>query len=130
MSKANALLSKLKSSLPKPTPTPPVRSQHTTAVRERSVYASPAKAMPEVRADAGDTNDEGDPGKGKRVPLCFSVYEWDVQRLDEIKDFMRSKGYRNVTNSEAVRLACRAVEIGEHFVSVYQQMRREDGRRK
>ena len=129
MSRANDLLSKLKSSLPKPTPPPSVRSRRATVIHERSPYASPpAEANAEGHPDRGDADE--DQGKGKRVPLCFSVYEWDVQRLDEIKDFMRSKGYRNVTNSEAVRLACRAVEIGEHFVSVYQQMRREDGRRK
>jgi hypothetical protein len=130
MSRANVLLSKLKSSLPKPAPPPEPRFQSETIRLPRRARISPAEAHevsdPEIGSGRTDTERE----RGKRVPLCFSVYESDVQRLDEIKDFMRGKGYRNVTNSEAVRLACRAVEIGDHFVSVYEQMRRDDGRRR
>jgi hypothetical protein len=130
MNRANALLSKLKSSLPKPTPPPKVRSQGVAVRRSPNEQALLGQAAPAALPEAGSAASAGDRGRGGRVPLCFSVYESDVQRLDEIKDFMRGKGYRNLSNSEALRLACRAVEIGDHFVSVYQQMRREDGRRK
>ncbi len=42
---------------------------------------------------------------------------------------MRSKGYRKITDSEALRLACRAVKIDDAFVEHYTAMQREDQRR-
>jgi hypothetical protein len=130
MSRADALLSKLKDSLAKPDEgqnsqlphhrTPPARELRTHSASRGSETFDEAKNLLGSQTTIRST----------RVPLCFSVYETDVQRLDEIRDFMRGKGYRNISNSEALRLACRAVEIGDHFVDVYEQMRKEDGRRK
>jgi hypothetical protein len=66
-----------------------------------------------------------------RAPkLSVSLYQADVKRLDGIKDFMKEHGFRNLNDSEALRLACRSVEIGDHFISVYRAMQQEDGRRK
>jgi hypothetical protein len=62
--------------------------------------------------------------------LTVSLYQPDLERIDAIKDFMKARGFRNLKDSEALRLACRAVEIDDHFVSVYQAMQREDGRRR
>jgi hypothetical protein len=59
-----------------------------------------------------------------------SLYRTDLARLDEIKEFMRGKGHRNLSDSEALRLACRAVQIADHFLDFYQDMQREDGRRR
>jgi hypothetical protein len=130
MSKADTLLLKLKSSLPKPATLPLNKSQSATREHSPNGYSSsPAHATPTV-SETGQVVVGINRPKSVRVPLCFSVYESDMQRLDEIKEFMRGKGYRNVTSSEALRLACRAVEVGDQFVAVYEQMRREDGRRK
>jgi hypothetical protein len=130
MSRADALLTKLKSSLPKPAPLPMNKTQSATRERSPNGYrSSSAYATPTV-SETGQVVVSNNRPKSVRVPLCFSVYESDMQRLDEIKEFMRGKGYRSVTSSEALRLACRAVEVGDRFVTVYEQMRREDGRRK
>jgi hypothetical protein len=43
---------------------------------------------------------------------------------------MRSKGVRNITDSEALRLACRAVKVDERFMDIYQEMTKEDRRRR
>jgi hypothetical protein len=59
-----------------------------------------------------------------------SLYRTDLARLDEIKEFMRGQGHRNLSDSEALRLACRAVRIGDDFLDLYRQMQREDGRRR
>ena len=130
MSRADALLTKLKSSLPKPAPLPVDKPQSATREHSQNEYrSSPVHAKPTV-SEAGEVAVNNHRPKSIRVPLCFSVYESDMQRLDEIKEFMREKGYRNVTSSEALRLACRAVEVGDRFVAVYELMRKEDGRRK
>ena len=39
-------------------------------------------------------------------------------------------GYRNLSDSEALRVACRAVHIDDQLVSYYEEMRKEDNRRK
>jgi len=59
-----------------------------------------------------------------------SLYQHDIDRLDTIKDFMKSQGFRNLSDSEALRLACRKVEIDEALVEVYKSMQSEDGRRR
>jgi len=130
MSRADALLTKLKSSLPKPPPLPMNKSQSATRARSSQEYSSSSASATPTNSETGQVAVSNQRPKSVRVPLCFSVYESDMQRLDEIKEFMRGKGYRNVTSSEALRLACRAVEVGDQFVAVYEQMRREDGRRK
>lgn len=102
------LLSKLKSSLEKPAP--PVSPPTTNPPP-----AAPANPLLPV----------------SRAPkLSVSLYQADLRRLDEIKDFMRNHGFRNLSDSEALRLACRAVQIGDGFLPIYQKMQQEDGRRR
>jgi hypothetical protein len=101
-SHSSALLSKLKSSLPKPLPDPLISPEGTPA------------SLP----------------SGRAPKLSVSLYHTDLKRLDEIKDFMRSRGHRNLSDSEALRLACRAVVITDGFMEVYKEMLAEDGRRR
>ena len=58
----------------------------------------------------------------------ISLYPRDLAQLDAIKQFMQSKGFRNIGDSEALRLACRAVTIGDNLIPLYEDMRQEDGR--
>jgi hypothetical protein len=107
---AEELLSKLKTSLPKASPKRKKRGSGPTTV------AVPAEDVPT---------------RGPRAPkLSVSLYQPDLQRLDAIKEYMQQKGFRNLSDSEALRLACRGVEIGDSFVDLYREMQREDGRRK
>jgi putative heme degradation protein len=62
--------------------------------------------------------------------ITATIYPTDWQRLDEIKDFFRLRGYRNLSDSEALRIACRAVRIGDELLPFYEDMKREDGRQK
>ncbi len=64
------------------------------------------------------------------VKLSVSLYNYDIECLDRIREFMRSRGVRNLTDSEALRLACRAVNINEQFDEIYQAMQKEDKRRR
>jgi hypothetical protein len=108
-SNTQQLLSKLKSSLPKVEP---------SAESNRTVHV-----FPEPRIEKAP--------KGSRAPkLSVSLYQYDIDRLDIIKDFMKTQGFRNLSDSEALRLACRKVEIDGTLVDVYKSMQSEDGRRK
>jgi hypothetical protein len=108
-SNTQELLSKLKTSLPK---------IETSAESNRTLHVFPEK-RPERAA------------KGSRAPkLSVSLYQHDIERLDTIKDFMKSQGFRNLSDSEALRLACRKVEIDGALIEIYKSMQSEDGRRK
>jgi organic radical activating enzyme len=108
-SNTQQLLSKLKTSLPK---------VETSVESNRTVHVFPE---PRVEKSA----------KGTRAPkLSVSLYQHDINRLDTIKDFMKSQGFRNLSDSEALRLACRRVEIDVTLIDTYKAMQSEDGRRK
>ena len=84
-----------------------------------------------LNGDAGTGNEAPPVGSARRGPkLSVSLYQRDLARLDEIKEFLRRHGHRNRSDSEALRLACRAVEVGEHLLPLYEEMQREDRRRK
>jgi hypothetical protein len=108
-SNTQELLSKLKTSLPK---------VETSVEPSHTVHVFPEKRIEKT-------------AKGNRAPkLSVSLYQYDIDRLDIIKDFMKSQGFRNLSDSEALRLACRKVEIDGTLVEVYKSMQSEDGRRK
>ena len=107
-SNTQELLSKLKTSLPK--------------VEASAESSRPVHVFPESRTEK--------PIKGSRAPkLSVSLYQHDIDRLDTIKDFMKSQGFRNLSDSEALRLACRKVTIDGSLIDAYRSMQSEDGRR-
>ena len=108
--KQSELLDKLKHSLPK-------LDSPATIPTAPSATTSPAPPpKPEVRPNA--------------PKLSVSLYQADLNRLDEIKAFMQNRGFRNLSDSEALRLACRAVVIDDRFLDLYRAMQDEDGRRR
>lgn len=107
-SSSQELLSKLKTSLPK---------VDTNAEHPASLHQFPDKAKSAQ--------------KNTRAPkLSVSLYQHDIDRLDTIKEFMRGQGFRNLSDSEALRLACRRVQIDTKLIETYRAMQSEDGRRK
>ncbi len=64
------------------------------------------------------------------IKLSASLYNFDIECLDRIREFMRGKGIRNITDSEALRLACRAVKIDDGFIDIYEEMTKEDRQRR
>jgi hypothetical protein len=128
MNKADSeiLLSKLKSSVSRP---PTVKS------RAASVVSAPAPSgtqgvPPQLAKPAKPVKERQ--GTKVRLAQAFSVslYRSDLARLDKIKDFMRGKGHRNLSDSEAIRLACRAAQITDEFLEHYDEMQKEDLRRR
>ena len=60
----------------------------------------------------------------------ITLYQKDLNILDEIRDYLRQKGVRNLSDSEGLRLACRTVSLDNRLVNTYERMKLEDGRRK
>ena len=90
--------------------------------------AAPRPAQPRGGGKNSDTQ-QAEVKEGV-IKLSASLYSLDIERLDRIREFMRSKGIRNITDSEALRLACRAVKIDDSFMDIYEEMTKEDRRRR
>lgn len=71
-------------------------------------------------------------GKGREgvVKLSVSLYNFDITCLEKIKDFMRERGVRRLSDSEALRIACRAVNCDNEVLGIYEEMQGEDRRRR
>ena len=120
-SSSNELLSKLKTSLDKPTAALVLPSSPATPVG-----VEPLRKLEDPPVARSSTPQQ----QGRVAPkLSITLYPSDFVRLDEIKEFMKGKGHRNLSDSEAIRLACRAVRISEAFIGIYQEMKNDDGRR-
>jgi hypothetical protein len=50
--------------------------------------------------------------------------------LDKIREYLRQKGVRNLSDSEGLRLACRTVIFDDKLLRTYDSMKLEDGRRR
>ena len=122
---SHALLKKLKSSLPQPEP---VKSPPLEPLPPPSAQTAIEAKSPKPKAKPANPAGQGSDSLSRKVSV--SLYRTDLARLDEIKEFMRKEGYRNLSDSEAVQLACRAVKISHEFLDCYQEMHKEDGRRR
>ena len=60
----------------------------------------------------------------------ITIYQTDLDILDEIRNYLRQRGVRNLSDSECLRLACRTVSFDDCLVRTYEAMRLEDGRRR
>jgi hypothetical protein len=60
----------------------------------------------------------------------ITLYQTDLDILDEIRNYLRCHGVRNLSDSEALRLACRTIAFNEKLLTTYETMRFDDGRRK
>jgi hypothetical protein len=120
--KPNALLEQLKGSLAKPTSVSNASSmlELTQAGQGREVSLPDSLTVPPSNP-AGPTN---------ALKVSVSLYPSDLARMDEVKRYMTSLGYRNLSDSEALRLACRSISLNSTLGDVYVQMMQEDRRRK
>lgn len=111
--KPNPLLGKLASALPKqPDDIPRMDIQQE---RQEAAPSGPSPFRQELP---------------RAAKISVSLYPSDIERLEEIRSVMRRYGVRKLTDSEALRLACRAVKIDESLVEIHRQMQSGDLRRK
>jgi hypothetical protein len=62
--------------------------------------------------------------------ISISVYPKDIEVLDSLKGYLAEQGIRNLSDSETMRIAWRTLILTPRCVEVYQEMKKEDGRRK
>jgi hypothetical protein len=60
----------------------------------------------------------------------ITLYQRDLDILDKIREYLRQKGVRNLSDSEGLRLACRTVCFDDCLLETYETMKLEDGRRR
>ncbi|HEY5742132.1 MAG TPA: hypothetical protein VIS99_06285 [Terrimicrobiaceae bacterium] len=60
----------------------------------------------------------------------ITLYQRDLDILDKIREYLRQKGIRNLSDSEALRLACRTVSVDDRLIETYEVMKLDDGRRR
>jgi hypothetical protein len=99
----------------------------------KQAHAMPAKLKKPLPRTGrlGKAHQQAPAPQSLRAPkLSVSLYQPDLRRLDEIKAYMGEQGFRNLSDSEAIRLFIRSGEITGAIVSIYQEMQLEDGRRK
>ncbi len=106
----------------------PERQQGGVRVAPRAATApQPTTPQKAVRTEP-DTQQAG--AREGVIKVSASLYSFDIECLDRIREFMRGKGIRNITDSEALRLACRAVKIDDALTGIYEEMTKEDRRRR
>jgi hypothetical protein len=60
----------------------------------------------------------------------ITLYQKDLNILDEIRNYLWQRGIRNLSDSEGLRLACRTVSLDDGLLKTYEAMKLEDGRRR
>lgn len=104
------------------------RPQASAPAAAQRVGAVPRQAP--QKADRTKTETQQVEVREGVIKVSASLYSFDIECLDRIREFMRGKGIRNVTDSEALRLACRAVKIDDALMGIYEEMTKEDRRRR
>jgi hypothetical protein len=132
MSKVDEIKNQLAQRLEKQAARAPVTASETVEQsRPNTPTVRPAAPRPASPRGTGKKADapQAEVREGV-IKLSASLYNFDIECLDRIREFMRGKGIRNITDSEALRLACRAVKIDDGFMDIYEEMTKEDRRRR
>jgi hypothetical protein len=96
---------------------------------EKATIPKGPKPKKHVQKEQTELSSAGEKGAAANK-VSVSLYSTDLARMDEIKQYMQGQGIRNLSDSQALRLACRAVELDSRLVELYESMKQEDGRRK
>jgi len=112
--------------------TPPAASVTTDRSQTDTQTAQRAAAPRPAPQKAGRTKSDTQQAEVREgvIKVSASLYNFDIECLDRIREFMRGKRIRNITDSEALRLACRAVKIDDALMGIYEEMTKEDRRRR
>lgn len=132
MSKVDEIKNQLAQRLEKQSErTPPTATaeRHPGGAPAAQSAAPPRPATPQKAVSTKLDTQQAETREGV-IKVSASLYSFDIECLDRIREFMRGKGIRNVTDSEALRLACRAVNIDDALMGIYEEMTKEDRRRR
>ena len=124
----NQLAQRLEKQSERTPPAAPVAAEQPQAGAQTIQHAAPRPAPQK----AGRMKPDAQQAEAREgvIKVSASLYNFDIECLDQIREFMRGKGIRNVTDSEALRLACRAGKIDDAMMGIYEEMTKEDRRRR
>ena len=90
-----------------------------------------AKSNTLKRGQLSESSNSPKPANVTASQKCsFTLYQTDLDVLDEIRNYLRLHRVRNLSDSQALRLACRTIAFNEKLLTAYETMRFDDGRRK
>ena len=122
-------------SSPEDTPHPPVHPHSEKSEADLSsqrAVKQPEKGASDVDRPSRTTKPKmaaQEPVKYKSKVISITLYPRDLDRIDEIIDFMRDN-QRRITRSDAIKLALRGVPLNKQMADLYPKIQNEDGRRK
>lgn len=125
----NQLAQRLEKQAERTPPTAPVSSERPQASASATQHAAPPRQSPQKAVVTKSDSQQTEVREGV-IKISASLYSFDIECLDRIREFVRGRGVRNVTDSEALRLACRAVRVDDTLLGIYEEMTKEDRRRK
>jgi hypothetical protein len=94
----------------------------------KMLTSTPSTAAPEFTTPTNTPRPKLSRDLARKVSV--SLYPTDLQKLTEIRQFMVSLGFRNLSDSEALRLGIRSTVLAENLRPLYEDMLQEDRRRK
>ena len=110
-----------------------MKANALTELRSQKLLVKP-KASEPVLSPPTVTNTptpKMESGGTHRTTATMSLYPADIDRLKEIRRKLEDNGIKRVSDSEAVRVALRHVELSAHeLVAAYRAMQADDRRRK
>ena len=109
-----------------------MKANALTELRSQKLLVKPKASEPvSPPADTIVLSPKSDKGGIHRTTATMSLYPADIDRLKEIRRKLEDNGIKRVSDSEAVRVALRHVELSaDALVAAYRAMQADDRRRK
>ena len=109
-----------------------MKANALTELRSQKLLVKPKASEPMPPPDATVVaNPKSDSGGTHRTTATMSLYPADIDRLKEIRRKLEDNGIKRVSDSEAVRVALRHVELSaDELIAAYRAMQADDRRRK
>jgi hypothetical protein len=126
----NQLAQRLEKQSERTPPAAPAAADRPQGGAQANQHAATRPATPQKNVRTKPDTQQPAGAREGVIKVSASLYSFDIECLDRIREFMRGKGIRNVTDSEALRLACRAVRIDDALMGIYEEMTKEDRRRR
>ncbi len=110
-----------------------MKANALTELRSQKLLVKPKAPEPVLSPPAATVapKPKSDRGGTHRTTATMSLYPADIDRLKEIRRKLEDNGIKRVSDSEAVRVALRHVELStDELVAAYRAMQADDRRRK
>ncbi len=108
-----------------------MKANALTELRSQKLAGKPPTAEAPRALSVVPGKSDSKSGGTRRTTATMSLYPADLDRLKEIRRKLEDHGIKRVSDSEAVRVALRHVELSaDELVAAYRAMQADDQRRK